>query len=143
MSIYCSLRAVSDTTIVRARAHGPALELTDFGEKCELYKEWDLLHALITDNERDPDRALCFLDCGQMEFGDYCAGATFFTADQVRSISAALGRVTSNTIRSRFDPKGYSHPQAACDELVGIFLRMKRFLRKLAGDGKGLMVTRA
>jgi Domain of unknown function (DUF1877) len=127
------------------------------GEVLELDKAWQGVHYLLTRTAWDGDPPLNFLLAGGREVGDEEIGigpARTFTPEETRTIATALGTISDQDLRARFNPKEMMrleiYPEIwdrdpADDDTLGYLMESVRPLRttldRLAADGYGMMVT--
>ena len=121
----------------------------DFG----LDKAWHGIHFLLTGTAWEGDPPLNFLIRGGTAIGDIDVGygpARALWSAKVRTIAAALGEISSDDLRRRFDRCRmealhiYAMSGNATDEEeLGYFLRsfsaLQHFLSRAAADGTGLV----
>ena len=119
MGMYASLHKISPAQLDRVRASPSLTERLldpddeEFGGDwwpegpiLELDKAWHVIHFLLTGDEWGGSAPLKDAIVGGTEIGpDLGTGpARFLTAEEVRAVSAALGRTSESDLRSRFDP---------------------------------------
>jgi Domain of unknown function (DUF1877) len=119
-------------------------------------KAWHGIHFLLTGSAWGGEPPLNFLVSGGREIGDVDVGygpARGFTSAEVAEISQALGQISSDDLRGRFDGKRLMdaeiYPEIwdrdpAEDDTVGYlvanFDSMKALLQRAATKSSGLLV---
>ena len=76
-------------------------------EETELDKSWHGIHYLLTKTAWEGEPPLNFIILGGQEVGEIDVGygtARAFRSDAVQEINSALGEITNETLRERFDP---------------------------------------
>lgn len=163
MSMIGNLRLVSDEQLNELFADPDQVEdfLYESGEPSpdeeeDVDKAWQGLHFLLTGSAWNGEPPLNFLVSGGREIGDVDVGygpARGFTSADVAEISQALGQITSDDVRARFDgerlmeaqiyPEIWDRNPAEDDTLgylVANFESMKGFLERAAAKSSGLLV---
>jgi hypothetical protein len=109
MSMIGALRLVTDDELRDLFAHpeklGDVLEVE--GDDEDLDKAWHGLHFLFTGTAWEGEPPLNFLVAGGTAIGDEEYGYDIprgFASDEVREIADALGGVSPEDLRTRFDP---------------------------------------
>jgi hypothetical protein len=161
MSMICTLRPVSDSDLAELFASPVAIE--DFldesdesGGEEDIDKSWHGLHYLLTRSAWEGDPPLNFLVTGGREIGDVDVGygpARGFTSAEVAEIAGALGQISTDDLRGRFDPeqmmKAQIYPEIwdrdpgeddTLGYLVEYFEGLKAFLQRTAASGSALVV---
>ena len=157
-----NLRSISDAQLAELFANPDTVEELLYEsdeqspEELDIEKTWHGLHYLLAGDAWGGDPPLNFLVSGGREIGDVDVGygpARGFTSAEVAEIAAALDPITSDDLRSRFDPERMMAAQVypeiwdrdpAEDDAVGYlveyFEMLKPFVRAARDDGKGLVV---
>lgn len=119
---------------------------------CDLDKAWHGIHYLLTGQADGGPEPLSLAVHGGEEVGEDVGygPARFLTPAQVRTVSAALDRITEANLRARFDPRAMDaaeiYPaiwgrdgQEALDYLVENYLPWVAFYRAAAQRGDGMI----
>src|SRR5262245_15812893 len=115
MSMICFLRRFTGEDLARLQADPSLLEtflgedaVEDFGPFAEMdiEKAWHGIHYLLTGSAWEGSPPLNFLVLGGQEIGDDLGygPARGFSPSEVKTIANALSSVTSDALRSRYDP---------------------------------------
>ncbi len=159
--VYTEARRASRgllTRLLGRRAEVPPLELSeDEGELLDLDKSWHGIHFLLTETAWEGEAPLNFVVGGGTEIAGQDVGygpARAFRSDEVRIISQALERVSTEELCARFDPDAMRAAEVypdiwespSVDDGPLLFLTqhledLRGALRTLVARQRGLVVT--
>ncbi|HEX5749616.1 MAG TPA: YfbM family protein [Archangium sp.] len=168
MEMLCTLRSLTDTQRQKLLEHPDKLEEfiddeEDFEDAegsrfldLDIGETWHGLQYLMTGTAWEGKAPLDFLVRGGQDVGDIPSDegtARVFTPDQVKTLSKALGALSEDTLRKRYDPARlqeediypgfWEEPPPDLDpeeELFSFFEELKKFTAAVARRGHGLLV---
>ena len=158
MSMICSLREVTDSDI--ADLLQEPTQIYDFLEKevaeIDLDQSWHGIHFLLTGSSWEGMEPLCYLVTGGEEIGEEDVGygpARALSSDLAANFDAALHDVSTEYLRSKFDPAAMKQAEIypdiwdsdprdddALGYLIEYFEELKAFVEKVVQQQKGLLV---
>jgi hypothetical protein len=126
------------------------------GDELDVDKAWHGIHFLLTGTAWEGSFPLNFIVSGGREIGDVDVGygpARALTSDEVRRLAAALEPLTSEELKSRFDPDQMTRLQIypemwdrdpdeddSLGYLIEYYTDLRDFVRRTAERGHGLLV---
>lgn len=168
MEMLCTLRSATEaqrTALLQApeRLEDFLDDEEDFGDtkgaaflELDIGEAWHGLQYLLTGTPWEGAAPLDFLVRGGEDVGDIPSDegtARVFTPAQVKALSAALQKVSEDTLRKRYDaaamqaqdiyPGTWEEPEEDVDlleELVSYFEELQKFMAQVARRGDALLV---
>jgi hypothetical protein len=169
MEMLCTLRSLTEHQRRALLASPERLEdflddEEDFGDaegarflELDIGETWHGLQYLLTGTAWEGKAPLDFLVRGGENVGDIPSDegtAHVFTADEVKALSTALGALSADTLRRRYEPKRmqeldiypgfWEEPPPELEpreELLSYFEELRRFVAAAAARGHGLLVA--
>jgi hypothetical protein len=168
MEMLCTLRSLTENQRQKLLEHPDKLEEfiddeEDFGDAegarfldLDIGETWHGLQYLMTGTAWEGKAPLDFLVRGGEEVGDIPSDegtARVFTADEVKTLTKALGALSEKTLLARYEPARmqqediypgfWEEPPPDLDpkeELLSYFEELRKFTATVARRGHGLLV---